>query len=214
MEIKKTVIILAASCMMYSCATKTDNNPFFTEFQTEYGVPAFDKIKLEHYEPAFLKGIEEQNQNIKAIIENPEAPTFENTIVALDNSSPILDRVSAIFFNMTDAETTDELTELSIKMAPVLSEHSDNISLNQELFAKVNNVYQQKNDLHLTTEQERLLDKTYTVHYRQQAPDRGYENSVQANEICLRTMTECLSIATKEIVENICQELNLILAAS
>ena len=161
MEIKKTVIILAASCMMYSCATKTDNNPFFTEFQTEYGVPAFDKIKLEHYEPAFLKGIEEQNQNIKAIIENPEAPTFENTIVALDNSSPILDRVSAIFFNMTDAETTDELTELSIKMAPVLSEHSDNISLNQELFAKVNNVYQQKNDLHLTTEQERLLDKTY-----------------------------------------------------
>ena len=161
MEIKKTVIILAASCMMYSCATKTDNNPFFTEFQTEYGVPAFDKIKLEHYEPAFLKGIEEQNQNIKTIIENPEAPTFENTIVALDNSSPILDRVSAIFFNMTDAETTDELTELSIKMAPVLSEHSDNISLNQELFAKVNNVYQQKNDLHLTTEQERLLDKTY-----------------------------------------------------
>ena len=133
MEIKKTVIILAASCMMYSCATKTDNNPFFTEFQTEYGVPAFDKIKLEHYEPAFLKGIEEQNQNIKTIIENPEAPTFENTIVALDNSSPILDRVSAIFFNMTDAETTDELTELSIKMAPVLSEHSDNISLNQEL---------------------------------------------------------------------------------
>ena len=69
MEIKKTVIILVASCMMYSCATKTDNNPFFTEFQTEYGVPAFDKIKLEHYEPAFLKGIEEQNQNRRAVIQ-------------------------------------------------------------------------------------------------------------------------------------------------
>ena len=85
---------------MYSCATKTESNPFFTEFQTQYGVPSFDKIKLEHYEPAFLKGIEEQNQNIEAIIESPEIPTFENTIVALDNSAPILDRVSAIFFNI------------------------------------------------------------------------------------------------------------------
>ena len=110
--IKKTLTLLAVSCMMYSCATKTESNPFFAEFQTEYGVPSFDKIKLEHYEPAFLKGIEEQNQNIEAIIESPEIPTFENTIVALDNSAPILDRVSAIFFNMTDAETTDSLTAL------------------------------------------------------------------------------------------------------
>ena len=100
---------------MYSCTTKTESNPFLNEFQTEYGVPAFDKIKLEHYEPAFLKGIEEQNRNIKAIIENSETPTFENTIVALDNSSPILDRVSAVFYNMTDAcllYTSDAADEL------------------------------------------------------------------------------------------------------
>ena len=161
MTFKKTVFILAASCMMYSCATKTESNPFFTEFQTEYGVPPFDKIKLEHYEPAFLKGIEEQNQNIKAITENTEAPTFENTIVALDNSAPMLDRVSAVFNNMTEAETTDSLTALSIKLAPLLSEHSDNISLNQELFKKVNAVYQQQGSLNLNTEQKRLLDKTY-----------------------------------------------------
>jgi len=150
--IRKTLTILAVSCMMYSCETKTESNPFFTEFQTEYGVPSFDKIKLEHYEPAFLKGIEEQNQNIQAIIASPEVPTFDNTIVALDNSAPILDRVSAIFFNMTDAETTDELTELSIKMAPVLSEHEDNISLNQELFKRVNAVYQHKDSMNLTTD--------------------------------------------------------------
>ena len=159
--IRKTLTILAASCVVLCCGTKTESNPFFTEFQTEYGVPSFDKIKLEHYEPAFLKGIEEQNQNIQAIIASPEVPTFNNTIVALDNSAPILDRVSAIFFNMTDAETTDELTELSIKMAPVLSEHEDNISLNQELFKRVNAVYQQKDSMNLTTEQKRLLDKTY-----------------------------------------------------
>lgn len=85
--------------MMYSCATQTESNPFFTEFQTPHGVPPFDEIKLEHYEPAFLKGMEEQNANIEAIINNPDAPTFENVIVALDNSSPMLDRVGGVFYN-------------------------------------------------------------------------------------------------------------------
>jgi len=146
---------------MYSCTTQTETNPFLTEFQTEHGVPPFDKIRLEHYEPAFLKGIEEQNANIDAIVDNSEAPTFENVIVALDNSSPTLDRVSAIFYNMTEAETTDDLKELSIKLAPTLSEHSDNISLNQDLFKKVDAVYQQKDALGLTTEQQRLLEETY-----------------------------------------------------
>lgn len=158
---KKCILILAASCMMYSCATQTESNPFLTEFQTPNGVPPFDKIKLEHYEPAFQKGIEEQNANIQAIIDNTEAPTFENVIVALDNSSPILSRVSSVFFNMTEAETSNGLADLEMKMGPLLSEHSDNISLNQELFKKVNTVYQQKDGLALTTEQKRLLDKTY-----------------------------------------------------
>ena len=201
MEIKKTVIILAASCMMYSCATKTDNNPFFTEFQTEYGVPAFDKIKLEHYEPAFLKGIEEQNQNIQAIIASPEVPTFDNTIVALDSSAPILDRVSAIFFNMTDAETTDELTELSIKMAPVLSEHEDNISLNQELFKRVNVVYQQKDSMNLTTEQKRLLDKTYKGFVRSGA-NLDAEKQARLREINKELSTLGITFSNNILNEN------------
>ncbi len=159
--LKKNVLILAATCMMYSCATQTEENPFFSEFQTPFGVPPFDQIKLEHYEPAFRKGMEEQNANIQAIIENTDAPTFDNVIVALDNSSPIFDRVAGVFYNLTEAETTDELTALSMKLAPVMSEHSDNISLNQSLFQKVNAVYQQKDELNLTTEQMRLLDKTY-----------------------------------------------------
>ena len=153
---KRSILILAASCMMYSCANQTESNPFLTEFQTPNGVPPFDKIRLEHYEPAFLQGIEEQNANIRAIVDNTEAPDFENVIVAFDNSSPILNRVSAIFFNMTDAETSDALNELSIKLAPVLSEHGDNISLNQALFNKVRAVYQKKDSLNLTTEQQRL----------------------------------------------------------
>ena len=187
--------------MMYSCATKTESNPFFTEFQTEYGVPSFDKIKLEHYEPAFLKGIEEQNQNIQAIIESPEVPTFDNTIVALDNSAPILDRVSAIFFNMTDAETTDELTELSIKMAPVLSEHEDNISLNQELFKRVNAVYQQKDSMNLTTEQKRLLDKTYKSFVRSGA-NLDTEKQARLREINKELSTLGITFSNNVLNEN------------
>lgn len=188
--------------MMYSCATSTDSNPFFSEFKTEFGAPPFDKIKIEHYEPAFKKGIEEQNQNIQAIIDNKQEPDFENTIVALDNSDPILSRVSAIFFNMTDAETTDELTQLSIKIAPVLSEHNDNIYLNQALFKKVNAVYQKKETAKLTTEQSRLLDETYKSFVRSGA---NLDNQKQAR---LREINKELSTLGITFSNNILNENN------
>ena len=158
---KKSLIVLAASCMMYSCATQTESNPFFSEFQTPDGVPPFDQIKLEHYEPAFRKGMEEQNKLIQAIVDSKEEPNFENVIVAFDNSSLILDRVGGVFYNLTEAETTDELTALSMKLAPVLSEHGDNISLNHDLFLKIKAVYDKKDALGLNTEQNRLLEKIY-----------------------------------------------------
>ena len=198
---KKCIFILATSCMMYSCATQTETNPFVSEFQTEHGVPPFDKIKLEHYEPAFLKGIEEQNANIDAIVNNSEAPTFENVIVALDNSAPILDRVSAIFYNMTDAEKTPGLNELSIKIAPTLSEHSDNISLNQELFKKVNAVYQQKESLKLTTEQERLLEETYKDFVRSGA-NLSPEKQARLREINKQLSTLGLTFSDNILNEN------------
>lgn len=200
--IKQTLTVLAVSCMLYSCATKTESNPFLSEFQTEHGVPPFDQIKLEHYEPAFLKGIEEQNQNIKAIVENQEAPTFENTIVAFDNSSPILNRVSLIFYNMTDAETTDSLTALSIKLAPVLSEHGDNILLNADLFKRINVVYQQKDSLQLNTEQKRLLDKVYKDFVRSGA---GLDAQKQAR---LREINKELSTLGITFSNNILNENN------
>lgn len=187
--------------MMYSCATKTESNPFFAEFQTEYGVPPFDKIKLEHYEPAFMKGIEEQNRNIEAIIENTEVATFENTIVALDNSAPILDRVNAVFFNLTEAETTDALTELSMKMAPVLSEHDDNISLNERLFKRVNDVYRQKDSLNLSSEQQRLLDKTYKRFVRSGA-GLSAEKQARLREINKELSTLGLAFSNNVLNEN------------
>ena len=160
---KKTVLILAASCMMYSCSTtpKVSDNPLLSEFTTEFGAPPFQDIKLEHYKPAFEQGFNEQNELIEAITKNAEAPTFENVIVALDNSSPTLDRVSGVFFNLTSAESTPELQALSGEMMPILTGHGDNIYLNAELFDKVNQVYQNREALNLTTEQNRLLEKTY-----------------------------------------------------
>ena len=198
---KKCIFILATTCMMYSCTTQTETNPFLSEFQTEHGVPPFDKIKLEHYEPAFLKGIEEQNANIDAIVNNSETPTFENVIVALDNSAPILDRVSAIFYNMTDAEKTPGLNERSIKIAPTLSEHSDNISLNQELFKKVNAVYQQKESLKLTTEQERLLEETYKDFVRSGA-NLSSEKQARLREINKQLSTLGLTFSDNILNEN------------
>lgn len=167
MKIKNLVLILATSCMIQSCGNKTSEaNPFMTEFQTEHGVPPFDLIKFEHFKPAFTAAIEEQNGNINAIVTNAESPTFDNTIVALDNSSPMLNRVAGVFYGLTEAETTDELTNLAMEMAPILAEQSDNIMLNEALFKRIKAVYASKDSLDLTTEQKRLLDKTYKAFVR------------------------------------------------
>lgn len=151
--------------MLGACGQQkaTTDNPFLTEFNTPYGTPPFDKIKVEHYEPAFLAGIEQQNKEIKAIVENTAEPTFENTIVALDNSGEILARVSGVFFALTEADTNDGLAALEAKIAPMLSEHSDNIYLNQDLYKRVAALHDQEKagELKLTTEQHYLLDKYY-----------------------------------------------------
>ena len=151
--------------MLCGCAQKADEaaNPFLSEFQTPYGTPDFNRIKTEHYEPAFLAGIDRQNEEIKAIVENPEEPTFENTIVALNNSGEVLDRVSGVFFALTEADTNDRLMELESKFAPMLSEHSDNIFLNQDLYKRVAAVHEMEAEgkIRLTSEQHFLLDKYY-----------------------------------------------------
>ncbi|MDR3118724.1 MAG: M3 family metallopeptidase [Mediterranea sp.] len=192
---------LILACMIYSCIP-ADQNPFFTEFQTEYGVPPFDQIKPEHYEPAFKKGMEEQMANINAIINNQEAPSFENTIVALDQSSLLLHRVGGVFFNLIEAETTPELTDLSMAIAPILSEHNDNIYLNKELFAKVDAVNKQKDRFNLTTEQKRLLEETYKEFVRSGA------NLGDAEQERLRAINAELSTLALAFSNNILNENN------
>lgn len=201
---RNLIVVLAASCMIYSCATQTETNPFLSEFKTEFGAPPFDQIKQEHYEPAFLKGIEQQNEEIRAIIDNPEDPTFENTIVALDKSGDILSRVGGVFFNLTEAETNDSLTALSIKIAPMLSEHRDNIYLNQELFKKVEAVYSQfrQDSSLLNREQQRLLEKHYKAFARAGA---ALDADKQAR---LREINKELSMLEIEFGNHILNETN------
>ncbi len=198
----KIYSLLVVCCIMvYACNAPKEENPFFNEFQTEYGAPPFNEIKLEHFEPAFKAGINEQNKNIRAIIDSKQNPDFDNVIVALDNSSEMLDRVSLVFYNLTEAETTDELIKLSMEMGPVLAEHTDNIYLNLDLFGKVNAVYQKQNELNLTGEQKRLLDKVYKKFVRAGANLSG-DKQARLREINKELSTLAISFSNNVLNEN------------
>ena len=203
---KNLIFAAAMSCMVCACGQQAadTSNPFLSEFETPYGTPDFDRIKVEHYEPAFLKGIKQQNEEIKAIVENPDEPSFENTIVALDNSGEILDRVSGVFFALTEADTNDEMMALEAKIAPMLSEHSDNIFLNQELYKRVAAVHAQEEagKIQLTTEQHYLLDKYYKEFVRSGA---GLDAQKQER---LREINKQLSTLTIEFGNHVLADNN------
>ncbi|MBU2928785.1 M3 family metallopeptidase [Winogradskyella psychrotolerans] len=130
-------------------------------FETPYNTAPFSKIKTEDYLPAFKLAIEKAKAEIEVITANTEAPTFENTIEALDYSGEELDRISSIFFNLNSAETNDEIQKIAQEVSPLLSEFSNDITLNEDLFKRVKAVYDSKSTLDLTTEQATLLDKKY-----------------------------------------------------
>ena len=136
-------------------------NPLIDQPATPFGVPAFDQVKLEHYMPAFEEAIRQDKAGIDAIANNTEAPTFENTIVALDRNGELLERVSGVFFNVLEADGNDEMDAIAEKVSPMLSELSSYITLNDKLFERVKAVYDQRESLDLTPEQMRLLTETY-----------------------------------------------------
>ena len=123
---------------------QNSENPFWGIYQTPFGTPPFDQIKTEHYEPAFDEGIRQLDEEIHTIADNTELPTFENTIVALERSGKLLDKVSSAFFNVLNAEADDEMMDISQRVSPKLSESSNNIYLNEKLFTRVRNVYDRK----------------------------------------------------------------------
>jgi len=163
---------LVLSCFVASCSDSTapeqaastpqeSTNPFFEESNLPYGMPAFDLIKDEHYLPAFERGMAEELGEYEAIATNPEAAAFENTIVAMERAGQLLDRTSRVFRAMGSAHTNDSIKELETLLAPVFSAHNDSIYLNTELFARIDLLYQARDDLGLDPESLRLLERYY-----------------------------------------------------
>lgn len=140
--------------------TATDN-PFFSEFNTPFDVPPFDKIKNEHYLPAYKEGMKQEQKEIADIVDNPAAPSFENTIAALDKSGALLAKVDTIFYVLKNAQTNDEIQKIAKEIAPLISKHEDDILMNEKLFERIKTVYLQKDNLKLTAEQAKLLEEYY-----------------------------------------------------
>ncbi len=141
--------------------TQTTHNPFFFRYNPPFDTPPFNEIKTEHYEPAFDEGIKQLDSEVQTIANETQPATFENTIVALERSGKLLNKVSSAFFNVLNAEADDEMMEISQRISPKLSESSNNIFLNEKLFARVKSVYEQKDRLNLSTEDAKLLEETF-----------------------------------------------------
>lgn len=160
---KKLFIIGCATLMLATACKNKENmdNPFFGEWNTPYDIPDFEKIKPEHYIPAFEEGMKRQKAEINAIVNNSEAPTFANTIEALEQSGDLLNEVSAVFFNLAECINSPEMEKIAEEATPLVSAHGDDIMLNAKLFERVKAVYEQRNELGLDSEQMRLVEETY-----------------------------------------------------
>ena len=161
MMIKKHLLMAAIAIAACSCGGQKSDNPLFNEFDTPYGIAPFSEITIDHYREGMLRGMEEQKAEIEAIVNNPEAPTFENTIVALDQCGELLRKVRGTFSPLSSSNSTEEIRALQKEMSPISSAHSDDINLNPALFARVKAVYEQKDKLTLTPEQAKVLENTY-----------------------------------------------------
>ena len=144
-----------------ACGPQKSDNPLFNEFDTPYGIAPFEQITIDHYREGMLRGMEEQKAEVEAIVNNTEAPTFQNTIVALDECGELLRKVRGTFSPLSSSNSNDEIRALQKELSPLASAHSDDINLNPELFARVKAVYEQKDELGLSADQMTLLENTY-----------------------------------------------------
>ena len=140
-----------------------NTNPFLTEWDTPYGIPDFTKIQEKHYIPAIEEGIRQQQAEIEAIINNTDAPTFENVVVAYERSGAVLERVSNVLFNVSESDATESLQKIVEQALPLISVHSDNIYMNPAFFAKVDQLYKDIDNLGLNQEQKMVLKKLHNA---------------------------------------------------
>ena len=166
---KQLIFLLASACLAMPAIGKTpkkvktdsNQNPFLTAYTTKYKIPPFEKIKYEHYMPALEQGIAQHNREIEDIINNPAPANFENTVLALDNSGEVFNKVAMVFMALSESDATEQMQEIAVKFTPAMTAHNDEIYMNDKLFARLKEVYNNADKLGLDKIQKRLLDKYY-----------------------------------------------------
>ena len=191
---KKTLLIAGAALALISCNMK---NPLLTESTAPFGAPEFDKIKNEHYLPAFEQGIAEAKAEIDAIVANQEEPTFENTIEAMEYAGQTLSKVASIFYAVMEAHTDDEKQQIAEQISPMLTEYSMYVSLNNDLFQRVKAVYEKKDELGLDQDQMTLLEDNYKSFVR------GGANLSDEDKAVYSKLSEELSLLTLQFSKNV-----------
>ena len=190
-------MIVAGAALALVCSCNMNKNPFLTESSAPFGAPQFDKIQDEHYLPAFEAGIAEAKAEIDAIVANPDEPTFENTIEAMEYAGKTLDQVAGIFYNLMEANTNDTMQAVAEQVSPMLTEYSMYVSLNNDLFQRVKAVYQKKDELGLDNDQLKLLEDNYKSFVR------GGANLSEEDKALYSKWSEELSLATLQFSKNV-----------
>lgn len=207
----QVLLIILVGVALVSCKSNKEamNNPLLQEYDTPFDVPPFEKIKNEDYQPAFDQAVKEHNKEIQAIIDNKEKPSFENTILALEYSGKLLDKVGNVFGNLMSANTNDSLQAIAKVVYPQLSKHQDNILMNEKLFNKVKTVYDEVNEIKLKGEEAdlnkedlKLLDETYKNFVRSGA------NLNEEDKEKLKAINSELSTLSLQFGENLLAETN------
>ena len=197
---RKTILALGAIAMMAAC-TQTKNNPFLEEWNTPYGIPPFEKIQLTDYIPAVKAGIEEQNKELEAILNNQDAPTFENTVAAYELSGKTLTKTTAVLFNLQETEGNDEMSKVVEEATALMTEHEDNISMNKAFFERVKAVYD-ADQSGLTREQQMVLKKLY------QSFTRNGVDLEEAAQARLKEINQKIAAAQQKFGTNLLAENN------
>ncbi|MCX6321616.1 MAG: M3 family metallopeptidase [Bacteroidia bacterium] len=201
---KKTLLFMFLIAVAFTGCKKEEksDNPFLNKYDTPFEVPPFEQIKAAHFMPAYLKGFEEQRNEIKAIINNPKEPNFNNTIKALEYSGQLLSKVSRVFGSLNSANTNDTLQKINRELSPLLSKSRDDINLNDSLFQRIRSVFENRDKFKLTEEEKKVLDDTYKNFVRSGAALSPEDKDK------LRKINEELSLLSVQFGENNLAETN------
>ena len=179
-EIRKVITFLFIILITFS-SIQAMENPFYKNYKTQFEIPPFSEIEEKHFMPAYFKGMEEHNNEIEQIIQNTEKPSFENVIIAMERSGELLDKVNAVFFNLSGSATNKKLQEIEKEISPKLSQHYDSISLNPYIFKKVSLLWEDVDNLNLSKEERKILEETYKRFIRSGALLEGLDKDRYAD---------------------------------